>query len=278
MADLGHLQGIFPSASHIVEEGKFDVSEFFGLHKRLLPRSKPAELLQRIKKLYDDRLYCDLVFVCGNVDQGFNSVPCHSLVLVSALPALFNLIETAFNLQTENDVSRIYLPEFSHYELKSFVDSVYQAMVTNSDVIISRSLGYTFGLKTNSKSNMIMLPSSMEVFKSRPKAFVKKPTEAAKIDIPWHTSLAVKLDIKRKSIKREKTPEIDTTSYLNDYNDDMNDSFEMPEIMEEPKAWPKVGPQVGPPKKKAKRTTTEHPSLRLKQIVNQAPAQSGAFS
>ena len=108
MADEGILQSMFPPAPLIEEDAKFDVSNFLE-HNVQLPRPKAEQLLQRMKTFYENRLFCDLTFVCGNVDMGYNSVPCHSLVMVSALPELYNLCEIASNLQTENDISRIFL-------------------------------------------------------------------------------------------------------------------------------------------------------------------------
>ena len=75
MADIGMeawRQGMFPPPSHLVDEEKFGVRDFYGHQKRLLQRSNPAELLNCVKELCDERLYCDLVFVCGRIDQGFN--------------------------------------------------------------------------------------------------------------------------------------------------------------------------------------------------------------
>ena len=86
-----------------------------------------------------------------------------------------------------------------------------------------------------------------------------------------------------RSIKREQNPyltepEIEIAPDIPFYNDDINDSYDVPEIVTDEKVQaPK--PTFEPPKKKTKRTVTEHPSLRLKQIVNQVPLpHTGAFS
>ena len=265
MADEGILQSMFPPAPLIEEDAKFDVSNFLE-HNVQLPRPKAEQLLQRMKTFYENRLFCDLTFVCGNVDMGYNSVPCHSLVIVSALPELYNLCEIASNLQTENDISRIFLPEFTHHEMKSFIDSVYQAMVSNSDVVISHSLVETLGLRPNPGSNMIM----MDFYKSKPKLklTIKRQVED---EIGENVPSAIIQETNRKSFKKarnisDQAEEITVESDF--YHDDFNDSIELPQILEESEES-----KIESPKKKHKRSPLEVRRIPKRPIVQ--PAQNG---
>lgn len=59
---------------------------------------KTLELLANIKYFYENCLFCDVKLVAGNADHNFNSVPCHSLVIVSAIPRLLHIFESAFEV------------------------------------------------------------------------------------------------------------------------------------------------------------------------------------
>lgn len=109
--------------------------------------SKAGELLKTVKHFYDHGVFCDLKLVAGNVDLGFNSVPCHLLVLGS-IPSLYEIVQNASQLQLEDDFARIYLPEFAFDELKSFVDNLYLSLEeTRPQILVSQSLVKSLGLK-----------------------------------------------------------------------------------------------------------------------------------
>ena len=63
--------------------------------------------------------------MAGNVDHNFNSVNCHSCILVSAIPQLFDIMKNAFEVFDEDAIARIYFPGFSYTDLKLFIVSTY---------------------------------------------------------------------------------------------------------------------------------------------------------
>ena len=75
-----------------------EMSELFQVPTTHSSDQKTVELLANIKYFYENSLFCDVKFVAGNADHNFNSVPCHSLVMVSAIPRLLHIFESALEV------------------------------------------------------------------------------------------------------------------------------------------------------------------------------------
>lgn len=196
--------------SNLLEPAKFDVCDFLGSQPNNpianQNDTKTAEFLGEIKGFYDTGLFCDLKLVAGNVDLGFNSVACHALVLGSAIPDLCQICQSAISeARADEDYARIYLPEFSFDDLKTFIDSIYMTLVNNNNVMkMSASLVQCFGLK--SVSGVIDMN-----FKIKSKAQNQVESDE---DLP----LAKRPSRKRRQVQAQPEPSIEP-----DANDEMMD-------------------------------------------------------
>ena len=95
------------------------------------------EFFNRVHSFYENNLFCDLRFVAGNVDHNFNSVNCHSCILVSAIPQLFDIMKNAFEVFDEDAVARIYFPGFSYTDLKLFIVSLYKKQLESCITLLT---------------------------------------------------------------------------------------------------------------------------------------------
>jgi hypothetical protein len=156
---------------------------------------RTVEFFQAVKNFYADGLFCDLRLVAGCVDVGFNSVPCHSLVIVSAIPAFIKILDDSSSSCDMED-NKIHLPEFSFNEVKSLVDGIYAALDVNcrSEVFIYNELAKSLGLKDDNGDSIVNMPSSVEVFKAL------KPVFNAVIEIK-PIQVQVQVQVKSEDVK-----------------------------------------------------------------------------
>ena len=162
--------------------------------------SRTTKLLKSVKEYYATNLFCDIKLVAGHVDLGFNSIACHSMVIVSCLPSLKLLFESALQLGTDDDFARIYLPEFSFDELKIFMDNIYNALECNADVFIGHSLLQTLGLKTQNDSNLVILPSTDLQVEVTNEVIVEKDD----VKEPENVQNEPPVEEKRRSVRKRK--------------------------------------------------------------------------
>ncbi len=160
MAHEDFFQNILQTTTHfdlnLIEDDNSKIDDLLG-QSTILYRT--AEVLKSIKEFYDVGLFYDLKMVAGNADLGFNSVACHSLVLVSAIPDFKQILEAALLTSPEEEFARIYLPEFCFEDLKNFVDSIYSSLNSSKDVFIPIPLAQSLGLVPEfASSNMIIMP------------------------------------------------------------------------------------------------------------------------
>ena len=191
--------------------------------------SRTGKLLNQIKEFYDTNLFCDLKMVSGNIDVGFNSVACHSLVLVSSIPGLKQICQTAIESNTDDDFARIYLPEFSFQELKGFIDDVYKSMLNNADISVSSSLVQSFGLKPSKYSNMILVEKEVT---SLPIAVQNDTVDKASLENQYEEngqSIPKNLQASEKSkSRRSKRKRKASANVCDDYDDQNNETDDLP--------------------------------------------------
>ena len=146
-----------------------------------------SELLEEVHLFYQQGLFCDLKLVGGNVDQGFNCVSCHAIVLSAAIPKLSKILEWAFHTSDEDKYARLYFPDFQHQDLKSFVDSIYSSLKQDKiikcnyddplKILVPGALAQAFGLN-HRQSNVIDVPSFADKENIANKSIQPKPLEA----------------------------------------------------------------------------------------------------
>lgn len=218
---------------------------------------KTLELLANIKYFYENCLFCDVKLVAGNADHNFNSVPCHSLVIVSAIPRLLHIFESAF--ENVEDICRIYLPEFSYHELKIFVDNLYSAVTNNTDCIIDFDLATCFGLRPDDlESNLINVTclSISNTTKSNEQIVVEAteespfesiPVTTPKVTADYHSSLhKIEISTRKSGRKRKKIVNENTSG---DDDSILNEDFVPPVDDEEKEEEKKILVEEKPKKR-----------------------------
>ena len=124
-----------------------------------------------------------LIFNPFIINIGLNYFLCS----VSAIPQLYRILESAVLIADDN-VGRVYLPEFTYHDLKIFIDNLYNALLTNTDAHIDSELAVCFGLKQNDlNSNLINLSCLNSNFKEnefKETIPIKIPETTTNLELP----------------------------------------------------------------------------------------------